>query len=119
MFLLNTLDLAIDALKDYLNKTIGVKNSVQRIQRVVADYYQISVEDLKSKKRQATIAYPRQIAMYMCRKYLDMSLTDIGKLIGDKDHTTVMHAVKRIEDDLKNSQTLQNALDVLLKKLNL
>ena len=58
--------------------------------------------------------------MFMCRKYLNMSLVDIGKAIGDKDHTTVMHAVKRIEEDIaKNDTSLQNILDILVKKLNL
>jgi len=112
-----TLDLAIDALKDYLNKSIGTKNSVQRIQRVVADYYQISVEDIKSKKRHASIAYPRQIAMYLTRKLTDESFPKIGIEFGGRDHSTVIHSVDKIEMEIKENKQLKNLVETLEEKI--
>ena len=114
-----TMTLATEAIHDYVSSDVKRTVTLSYIVNIVADHFNLTPQEIYSKNRSNKIAYPRQIAMYMCRKYLDMSLTDIGKLIGDKDHTTVMHAVNRIEKDLKNNQTLQNALDVLLKKLNL
>ena len=114
-----TMTLATEAIHDYVSSDVKRTVTLSYIVNIVADHFTLTPQEIYSKNRSSKIAYPRQIAMYMCRKYLDMSLTDIGKLIGDKDHTTVMHAVKRIEEDLKTSQTLQNTLDVLLKKLNL
>ena len=114
-----TMTLATEAIHDYVSSDVKRTVTLSYIVNIVADHFNLTPQEIYSKNRSSKIAYPRQIAMYMCRKYLDMSLTDIGKLIGDKDHTTVMHAVKRIEEDLKKNQTLQNALDVLLKKLNL
>jgi len=112
-----TLDLAIDALKDYLNKSIGTKNSVQRIQRVVADYYQISVEDIKSKKRHASIAYPRQIAMYLTRKLTDESFPKIGIEFGGRDHSTVIHSVDKIADEINHNKQLKNLVETLEEQI--
>ena len=114
-----TMTLATEAIHGYVSSDVKRTVTLSYIVNIVADHFNLTPQEIYSKNRSSKIAYPRQIAMYMCRKYLDMSLTDIGKLIGDKDHTTVMHAVKRIEEDLKTSQSLQTALDVLLKKLNL
>lgn len=112
-----TLELAIDALKDYLHKSIGVKNSVQRIQRVVADYYQISVEDLKSKKRHASIAYPRQIAMYLTRTLTDESFPKIGIEFGGRDHSTVIHSVDKITEEMKTNRQLKNLITTLKEQI--
>ena len=112
-----TLDLAIDALKDYLNKSIGTKNSVQRIQRVVADYYQISVEDIKSKKRHASIAYPRQIAMYLTRKLTDESFPKIGIEFGGRDHSTVIHSVDKIALEITQNKQLKNLVETLEEQI--
>lgn len=112
-----TLDLAIDALKDYLNKSIGTKNSVQRIQRVVADYYQISVDDIKSKKRHASVAYPRQIAMYLTRKLTDESFPKIGIEFGGRDHSTVIHSVDKISEEINQNKQLKNLVETLEEKI--
>ena len=112
-----SLDLAIDALKDYLNKSIGTKNSVQRIQRVVADYYQISVDDIKSKKRQASIAYPRQIAMYLTRKLTDESFPKIGIEFGGRDHSTVIHSVDKIAAEINENKQLKNLVETLEEQI--
>ena len=114
------MDLAIEAIQDYVSADAGHTVTPSYIVDIVADHFSLTPQEIYSKNRSNKIAYPRQIAMYMCRRYLNMSLVDIGKAIGDKDHTTVMHAVKKIEDDIsKNDASLQNILDVLVKKLNL
>jgi len=114
-----TMELAIEAIQDYVSADSGHTVTPSYIVDIVADHFSLTPQEIYSKNRSNKIAYPRQIAMYMCRKYLNMSLVDIGKAIGGKDHTTVMHALKKIEDDIaKNDTTLQNILDVLVKKLN-
>ena len=114
------MDLTIEAIQDYVSADAGHTVTPSYIVDIVADHFSLTPQEIYSKNRSNKIAYPRQIAMYMCRRYLNMSLVDIGKAIGDKDHTTVMHAVKKIEDDIsKNDASLQNILDVLVKKLNL
>ena len=115
-----TMELAVEAIQDYVSAESGHTVTPSYIVDIVADHFSLTPHEIYSKNRSNKIAYPRQIAMYMCRKYLNMSLTDIGKAIGGKDHTTVMHALKRIEEDIaKNDASLQNILDVLVKKLNL
>ena len=103
MFNTNNIDLnlAIDALKDYLSKSSFTINNIQKIQQVVAEYYNISVDDLKSKKRKKEIAFPRQVAIYLCRKLTDESFPKIGIHFGGRDHSTVMHSVDRIDIELK------------------
>ena len=113
------MDLVVEAIQDYVSSEEGHTVTLTYIVDIVADHFSLTPQEIYSKNRSKNIAYPRQIAMYMCRKYLNMSLVDIGKAIGDKDHTTVMHAVKKIEEDLKIDSSLQNILDVLVKKINL
>ena len=112
-----TLDLAMDALKDYVNKGISEKNDVGRIQKIVADYFKISIDDLKSKKRNADIAFPRQIAMYLCRKLTDESFPKIGIEFGGKDHSTVMHSCEKIEQEIKNKKTFADIIEKLEKDI--
>ena len=85
-----TLSLAVDALKDFINKGTSEKTNISRVQKVVADYFQISVDDLKGKKRSASVAFPRQIAMYLSREILNESYQRIGLEFGGRDHSTVM-----------------------------
>ena len=108
-----TLDLAIEALKDFISKGMGDNNDITRIQRIVAEYFQISVEDIKSKKRAANITFPRQIAMYLCRNVTDESFPKIGMEFGGKDHSTVMHSVEKIEKEIKNNKELEKIIEKL------
>ncbi|MCI8548215.1 MAG: chromosomal replication initiator protein DnaA [Bacilli bacterium] len=110
-----TLNLAIEALKDFISKGISEKNDVHRIQKVVAEYFQISVEDIRSKKRSSNIAFPRQIAMYLCRKLTSESLPKIGTEFGGKDHTTVMHSISKIEKEIQVNTDLANIIEKLKK----
>ena len=102
-----TLELAVEALKDYIGKNVISKNKIDQVINLVANNYNISVEDIKSKKRLKKIAVPRQIGMYICRIHLKESLPKIGSAFGGKDHTTVMHSVNKIKRELKKDKNLE------------
>jgi len=113
------LDLAQEALKDIVNKgIISEKNDVAKIQKVVANYFQISIDELRSKKRNSNISFPRQIAMYLCRKLTDESFPKIGIEFGGKDHSTVMHSCDKIEKEIKNNKELAKTIDKLIKEIH-
>ena len=113
-----TLDLAIEALTDVVSKgIIGEKNDIHRIQRIVSEHFQISVEDIRSKKRSSNISFPRQIAMYLCRTMTPESFPKIGIEFGGKDHSTVMHSVEKIEKDMKTNKELFNLIEKLKKDI--
>ena len=97
------LEFAIESLKDFVNKNLYVESSIGKIQKIVADYFKITVEDLKSKKRSNNIAYPRQIAMYLCRMETSETLDKIGLEFGNRDHSTVIFGCEKIEKELKNN----------------
>jgi len=111
-----TIDVAKEALKDLLsiqNRQISVEN----IQKAVADFYGIKVADMYSKKRPANIAKPRQIAMYIAKELTQKSLPEIGELFGGRDHTTVLHAVRRINELRSLDSQLNHELHVLEQTL--
>ncbi|RVT84961.1 chromosomal replication initiator protein DnaA [Inhella crocodyli] len=111
-----TIALAREALKDLLsiqNRQIGVEN----IQKTVADFYKIKVADMYSKKRPASIARPRQIAMYLAKELTQKSLPEIGELFGGRDHTTVLHAVRKIGGERQKNTELNQQLHVLEQTL--
>lgn len=112
-----TLDLAIEALKDYFVKSIVSKNKIEQVQQLVASNYNITTEDLKSKKRVASISVPRQIAMYICRTYLEESLPKIGLEFGGKDHTTVMHSVDKIKKEIQKDQRLEDEIQKIINQI--
>lgn len=112
------MSLVTEAIQDYINTDNLHTVTYSYIVDIVADHYGITSQEIYSKNRSKKVAYPRQIAMYLCRKFLSMSLDDIGKSIGDRDHSTVIHACKLIEKDLKDDISLQNTIDVLTKKIN-
>lgn len=108
--------LAREALRDLLsiqNRQISVEN----IQKTVADYYKIKVADMYSKKRPASIARPRQIAMYLAKELTQKSLPEIGELFGGRDHTTVLHAVRKIGGERQQMTELNQQLHVLEQTL--
>ena len=108
--------LAREALKDLLsiqNRQISVEN----IQKTVADFYKIKIADMYSKKRPASIAKPRQIAMYLAKEMTQKSLPEIGELFGGRDHTTVLHAVRKIGGDRQKDTELNQQLHVLEQTL--
>lgn len=113
-----TVDLAAEALKDIISSTQTRSITIDLIQDVVANYYNLSVQELKSQRRTRNVAYPRQIAMYLSRKLTDMSLPKIGDEFGGRDHTTVIHAYEKISTALKSDDTLASAIRIITKKVN-
>lgn len=107
------LEFAQEALKDFINKSIYFKNDISKIQIAISDVYNVSIEDLKSKKRSKNIAFPRQIGMYLSRMMTDESLQKIGLEFGNRDHSTVLHAYEKINKDLiTNKQLVQIISDI-------
>ena len=111
-----TIEVAKTALKDLLsiqNRQISVEN----IQKSVADFYSIKVADMYSKKRPANIARPRQIAMFMAKELTQKSLPEIGELFGGRDHTTVLHAVRKITEERSHDSQLNHEIHVIEQTL--
>ena len=112
-----TLDLTIDALKDYFVKTIISKNKMDQVVQIVCEHYNLTNEELLSKKRSNDIAIPRMIAMYICRVYLDENLTKIGIQFGGKNHTTVMHAVDKIKSEILRDDHLNGEIQKMVNEI--
>ncbi len=113
-------DITIDVVKEALKDLLSVQNrqiSVENIQKTVADFFNIKVADMYSKKRPANIARPRQIAMYLAKELTQKSLPEIGELFGGRDHTTVLHAVRKIAADRAKNPEVNHELHVLEQTL--
>ncbi len=110
------LEFANEALKDYLNVNIYSDNSIENIQKAVSDFYDITIEDLKGKKRSNKIAYPRQIGMYLARMLTEETVSRIGLEFGGRDHSTVIHACDKITEDLKTNKKLESELQMIKSK---
>ena len=109
--------LAEKALKDIISPDENREVTVSLIVDTVAEHFKIRSEDILSSKRSNKIVLPRQIAMYLCRYNLDLSLADIGEQLGNRDHSTVFHGVNKIEDQLSTSPQLRETIDVIKKKI--
>ncbi len=114
-----TLDMSKEALKNLLRETEERIISIDEIQKTVATLYNIKPADLKSKSRHRTVTYPRQIAMFLSRRYGEFSFPEIGAAFGGKDHSTAIHAVKKIEKALETSAELRNSIKKLKKELEI
>lgn len=114
-----TLEVAVDALKEQMGTKSAFKNDIHRIQRTVCDYFQVNLDDLKGKKRTKSIVLPRQIAIYLCRTMTNESFPRIGSCFGGREHSTIIHAVNLIEEDLKTNEQLQTIIKELEKMLSL
>jgi chromosomal replication initiator protein len=112
-----TLDLAMEALKGIV-KDRKVTVTVDDVIRVVADYYKINVQDIKSARRMQSVALPRQIAMYIARTKLKCSFPELGEKFGGKDHSTIIHGVRKIEEKIKKDSNLKFTIERLVKKLD-
>lgn len=109
-------EITIDVVKRVLRDQFQVVNSlvtIESIQKTVADYYKIKVADMHSKRRPASIAFPRQIAMYLAKELTQHSLPEIGENFGGRDHTTVMHAVRKITQERQGNAELNHEIHVL------
>ena len=113
-----TLDIAVDALKDQLKDRSFYKNDVQRIQRVVCDYYKISIDQMKGKNRNNEVNFPRQIAIYLCRELTTESFPKIGSYFGGRNHSTIISADKKIRSELLKNENLKQVIKDLKRDLS-
>ncbi len=112
-------DLAAEALKDIIPGTKTKVITIQEIQRIVGEFYHVKLEDFKAKKRTKSVAFPRQIAMYLSREMTDSSLPKIGEEFGGRDHTTVIHAHEKISKLLQSDAEFQRRIQEIEEKLKL
>ncbi len=112
-----TMELAEEALKDmiYPDKPKLITPTI--IIQVVSEHYGVNAQDITSKKRNAEFVLPRQVVMYLCRELTDISLTNIGKILDRKDHTTVLHGVNKIEEQLATNSELAQQIEIIKKKI--
>jgi chromosomal replication initiator protein len=113
-----TVDNAKSILKDII-KDNEQAVAPERIRSTVANHYKIKIADMDSPKRNAEITLPRQVAMYLCRETTDLSLPKIGKLFGNRHYSTVIHAVEKIEDEMKYDEELRENVETIKAKLNI
>ena len=111
-------ELAEEALKDLISPDDTKEITTDLIIDIVSEHFGITPQEIISSNKSRKITFPRQICMYLCRKLTDFSLADIGKAIGDRDHTTILHGVDKIEEQIKEDHSLRNTTDLLIKKLN-
>ena len=118
-----TLDIAKNALKDIINPNAKNVITIDTIIDVVASYYELSIDQLCSANRSSNVAYPRQIAMYLCKQLTPVSLKEIASKLGKKDHSTILFGINKIEKKLisekkANKNDLSNTLDVITKLIS-
>ena len=113
-----TLENAMEALKDIIYPDKSKVITPQLIIDTVCEQYGTKKEDILSKKRNSDIVLPRQIIMYLCRIHTDSSLEEIGKLLGKKDHTTVMNGINKIKKKITVDDELNKNIDIIMKKIN-
>lgn len=110
--------LAEEALKDTISPDDKKTITLDMIVNIIAEYYNITYNDIYSNNRSRNIAFPRQICMYLGRKFTGLSLGDIGKLMGNRDHSTILHGFNKIERDIKSDSSVKNVIDLFIKKIN-
>ena len=114
-----TLTLVEDLLRDYIYQSETRKITVDLITQIVAEHFELTKEDLISNKRSNNIAYPRQICMYLCKTLTDSYYIDIAKYLGNRNHTTILYGVQKIDKQLKDKdEYITNNVDVLIKKIS-
>ena len=113
-----TLELAEEALKDIISPNAQREVTPDLIIQIVSDHYGLTPLDISSQKRNKEIVYPRQIVMYLCRNMTDTPLQTIGRYLGGRDHTTIIHGSEKIAGDIKKDDTLKNTIEILKKKIN-
>ena len=114
-----TMQLAEETLKDIISPDTPMEITPSFIVKVVAEHFGITQEDIISKKRNSEFVIPRQICMYMIREYTTTSLESIAKMLNKKDHTTILHGVKKIESEMNTNPDIKNKIDIIKKKMNI
>lgn len=113
-----TLELAEQALKDIISPDEKRVITPEYIISIVAEHYNVTTADLCGNKRSSKIVIPRQVAMYLCRELTSTPLKSIGKSLGNRDHTTIMHGIEKMEKEIITDNNLNNTIDILKKKIN-
>lgn len=113
-----TLEIVEETLKDIISPNAIRQVTPDYIIEVVAEHYGITVDDMKSQRRNSEYVLPRQVYMYVASKLTQESLQNIGKYINKKDHTTVIHGIKKIVGDIEDNKELKNNIDIIMKKIN-
>ena len=112
------IDIVHEALANIISPDVQKPVTMESIINIVAEHYNITVDDLKSTKKSRDVSYPRQICMYLCCKMTENSQQAIGKALCRTDHTTVRHGKQKIENDIQTDEALKNTIDILIKKIN-
>jgi chromosomal replication initiator protein dnaA len=112
-----TLELAEELLKDHITPSERKEITSELIIEVVAEHYNLKTSDLASVTKKKTIAYPRQIAMYLCRELTNVPLVTVGELLGGRDHSTVIHGCEKISTELQTNEQLKSTIESLRKKI--
>ncbi|MGE5389974.1 MAG: chromosomal replication initiator protein DnaA, partial [Deltaproteobacteria bacterium] len=112
------MDTAVEALKEILPEPVVRGITVEYIQKTVAEYFGIGMNELLSKKRNKQLVYPRQIAMYLCRRMTDASFPQIGQQFGGRDHTTAIYSIEKMEKDLSTDSELSKIVETLSRKID-
>ena len=113
-----TLSLAENALKEFISPDLKKEITADLIINTVAEHFNITAQDLRGSKRNSEIVQPRHIAMYLCRNMTNLSLHSIAESLGKKDHTTIIHGIEKIDNDIKQYEDIRRTVDILKKKIN-
>lgn len=113
-----SLDMAKDALQDMISPDARREITPEIIIQTVAEHFGVSYSDIIGQKRTSNIMFPRQISMYLCQELTDSTLMSIGKVMGNRDHSTIINGIKKIQKEIQNSETTKNTIDAIRKKLN-
>lgn len=108
-----TMEHAVDALKDVIYPEASKEVTADLIMNIVAEHFDVTPDDIKSSRRNAEFVVPRQVYMYLCRELIETSLVNIAKTLGKKDHTTVIHGINKIEEEMKYNEELKNKINVI------
>ena len=112
------MEFAENVLKDIISPNAHREITPDLIIQIVAEHFGITTADISSQKRSNEIAYPRQIAMYLCRSMTDVPYETIGNYMGKRDHSTIKYGVDKIAKDMNSNESLKNTVDIITKKIN-
>ena len=112
-----TIEIAEKQLRNTVSQISDSSITVDIIQKVVADHYNISISEMKGRKKHNTVVIPRQIAIYITRELCDYSYPELGNEFGGKDHTTIMHSYNKVVDQLKTDSILDSTIQMLIRKI--
>lgn len=104
---------AENALKDVIYPSKSKEITTDLILNIVAEHFEVTAKDIQSQKRNAEFVIPRQVYMYLCRELIETPLTNIAKTLGKKDHTTIIHGIKKIEEEMKYNEELKNKINII------